>query len=98
MVMVTLQWKRASGQDGWNQHPPEAWPGPKKELLVSAPCLPAFLRPNEHRRPSSIQGENCKMEDKNSKGHLRGKPTLPISKLCSELLSSPLSTPTLSPS
>jgi len=69
-----------------------------KELLVLAPLLLAFLMPPEHRRLRSIQGENCKMEDKNSKGHLRGKPTLSTSKLCYELPSSPFSTPTLSPS
>lgn len=65
MVMITLQCKRLSGQDGQNQHPLKAWPGPKKELLVLAPYLLSFLMPPEHRRRSSIQGEDYKMEDKN---------------------------------
>lgn len=58
MVMITLQRERQAGQDGWNQHPPKAWPGPEKELLGLAPFLP-LPDAAEHRRLSSIQGENC---------------------------------------
>lgn len=59
MVMITLQWKRMSDQDGWKQHPQEAWPRPEKELLVPTPFPLAFLMPPEHKEAEIFRGKNC---------------------------------------
>lgn len=66
MVTITLQWKRVSGRAG---------PGLEKELPVSAPFQLALPVPQQHRRLSSTQ-----MENKNTKRHLKGKPTSTTSK------------------
>lgn len=93
MVMMTLQWKRWSGQDGGSQQPPQGQAAARRRAPVSAPFLSAFLMPPARGRLTSIQGANCKREDKNSKASPQGEAHLDRIQVASGTFSATYSPP-----